>query len=496
MIALGLMKAEVPSSDPAVQACLNRVRGRFSSSAYDPEYRDGHGNYEAAAAIMALSTEDVEGNRGLIAMVATYLIGNQNPNGSWDYVYRNQGDTSISQYAVLGLWEAENAGIDVPASVWDRAATWFMSVQSGAGSWNYHRDDPSRPETCAMTAAGVGSLLICQRQLERHRQTKRGASSMLKALVSDGSQADYRPSNTNAQLDQAIKRGMAWLSTNFALSNNLIAGQTPYYMLYGVERIGALADRQVLGKVDWYSRGREFINSTQRPDGSWHSTFGVEMNTVWSILFLTKSTAKTIQRIQIKRLGAGTLLGGRELPTDLRSMTVAGGRVVSRPMNGAIEGMLAVLEDPRVEKADAAVAGVVERYYSEGPAALRPFKARFRKMLSDRDPGVQRVGAWALAHIGELDAVPLLIDVLAVPNQDEDVVTAARLGLQLLSRKIDGLGPPSPSTPEERLLAAQKWRQWYEAIRPLDALDQEEHPAAPAGAGAPAPTLAPPRSEP
>ena len=43
-------------------------------------------------------------------------------------------------------------------------------------------------------------------------------------------------------------------------------------------------------------------------------------------------------------------------------MTVAGGRVVSRPMNGAIEGMLAVLEDPRAEQADAAVAGLVERY--------------------------------------------------------------------------------------------------------------------------------------
>ena len=51
------------------------------------------------------------------------------------------------------------------------------------------------------------------------------------------------------------------------------------------------------------------------------------MNTVWAILFLTKSTAKTIRRITISpKLGAGTLLGGRELPKDLTSMTVAGGR--------------------------------------------------------------------------------------------------------------------------------------------------------------------------
>ena len=176
------------------------------------------------------------------------------------------------------------------------------------------------------------------------------------------------------------------------------------------------------------------------------------MNTVWAMLFLTKSTAKTLQRIHIQRLGAGTLLGGRGLPKDLTSMTVAGGRVVSRPMNGAIEGMLAVLEDPRAEQADAAVAGLVDRYYREGPDVLRPYKPRFRKMLTDRDPGVRRVAAWALAHTGDMDVVPALIDALNDP--DEDVVDSARLGLQILSRKIEGLGPPSPSTPEQRKEAA------------------------------------------
>ena len=52
----------------------------------------------------------------MIGQIAAYLISRQNGNGSWDYSDRNQGDTSISQYAVLGLWEAENAGVDVPPS--------------------------------------------------------------------------------------------------------------------------------------------------------------------------------------------------------------------------------------------------------------------------------------------------------------------------------------------------------------------------------------------
>ena len=325
-----------------------------------------------------------------------------------------------------------------------------------------------------MTAAGVGSLLICQRQLARFRNTRRETSSLLVPLVVDHGRDDFKPSTSVSQINAAIGRGVSWLSANFVPSNPQVAGQTPYYMLYGVERIGALAEKQTLGRVDWYAKGREFIHSTQRADGSWSAQHGVEMNTVWAVLFLVKSTAKTIQKITIRRLGAGTLLGGRELPKDLSSLTVAGGRVVSRPMNGAIEGMLAVLEDPRAEAADAAVAGMVDRYYTEGPQALRPFKVRFRKMLTDKDVGVRRVAAWALAHMGDLDVIPLLIDALVAPNEEDEVVGSARQGLLLLSRKINGFGPKSPSTAEERKAAAQKWREWYESIRPLDLDDHEE----------------------
>jgi HEAT repeat protein len=83
------------------------------------------------------------------------------------------------------------------------------------------------------------------------------------------------------------------------------------------------------------------------------------------------------------------------------------------------------------------------------------------------------VAAWALSRTGDLDVVPALIDALTDP--EENVVVAARLGLQLLSRKIDGLGPPSPSTPEERLEASKKWRAWYDSIRPLAAEGDEDN---------------------
>ena len=466
MIALALIKAEVPTTDRTVVSLFAKIRSRFNSSGYLPEREGGSEIYEAAAVAMALANLDAESRRAEMEAIARFLTGKQNPNGSWDYTQRNQGDTSISQYAVLGLWEADNAGARVAPEVWDRAARWFLSVQAPAGSWMYHRDQGGI-DTLSMTAAGVGSLLICQRQLAKAGRKNESGNPLLVPLGGEEkTRGPYNAVVSSAAIDQAVKRGLAWLGSQFTTASSPLVGSTVYYMLYGIERIGALADREALGKIDWYAAGRAFIVQSQHADGSWDSKHGPEMNTVWAILFLTRSTAKTLRRIEVKRLGAGTLLGGRGLPKDLSSLTVAGGRIVSRPMNGAVESMLAALEDPRAESADAALSGLVARYQTQGAEALRPHKDRFRKLLSDRDPGLRRVAAWALGRTGDLDAVPPLIDALNDPAQE--VVDSARLGLQILARKVESLGPPSPSTPDQRHEAARRWRAWYQTVRPLD----------------------------
>lgn len=468
MIALALIKCDTPKSDPVLSSCLATIQKRFTGSAYAPQRVGGQEVYEAAVVAMALSNLDSEEYRGMVNLVGAFLLGRQKANGSWDYVNRPFGDTSISQYALLGLWECENAGFEVPPSVWDRAAAWFLSKQAPGGSWNYHRDQPEFGETLSMTAAGVGSLLLCKRELDAFRQSRRGSNPLLTAIAPQNSNANYEVQTSLVQMDQAARKGMAWLASNYTTTNTNRIGQSIYYALYGLERIAAFADRETIGRVDLIEKGRGFIRTTQAADGSWRALPQTDdMNTVWAILYLTKSTAKSIKRVNIKRLGAGTLVGGRGLPSDLTAITVAGGRIMSRPMNGAVEGMLAVLEDPRAQTADAAVSGLIIRFQREGPDALRPYKDRFRKLLTDRDPGMRQVAAWALAHTADLDVVPNLIAALVDP--EENVVTAARTGLQLLSRKIDGLGPPSPSTPEQRKEAAGAWRAWYESIRPLDA---------------------------
>jgi hypothetical protein len=466
LIALAMIKAEVPANDPALAACVDKIRRHFNASIYVPERSGGADVYEAAVVALALANINPESLKGEIAGAAQYIIAHQKANGSWDYNQRTAGDTSISQYAILGLWECENAGVDIPPNVWDKAASWYLSTQSQAGSWNYHRDESFNPETISMTAAGVGSLLICNRQLARHRKAFDSANPLLTPLVPQGASSSYEVSTSASRINEGVRRGIAWIGSNFQVSAQGIIGQSPYYGLYGIERIGALADREKIGGTNWFEQGRKYILGSQKSDGHWAAQHGDVPNTVWAILFITKSTAKSVRKFEIKRLGAGTLLGGRGLPKDLSGLTIAQGRVVVRPMNGAIDGMLDVLADPRSENADSALAGLVERYQTGGPKILRPHKDRFRKLLNDRDPGVRRVAAWALGRTADMDVVPALIAALRDP--DENVVGEARTGLQVISRKIDGYGPVPGSTPEQRAEAAKKWKGWYDSVRPPD----------------------------
>lgn len=474
LAALAMIKGDVPAGDPALVGAINALRSRFGSSSYTPEKGSGGEIYEAGVVIIALSNHDAEAHRAEIQAAADFLIGKQNANGSWDYQGRTAGDTSISQYAVLGLWEAENAGIRVDPAIWDRAAAWYLSTQGSGGGWTYHPDG-GRDDTVSMTAAGVGSLLICLRQLAPYRAVEKSVNPLLIPLVPESERRRFVATTSIASINGGIRSGIAWLAGTLNAGVGQNVGPSPFYALYGIERVGALADQATLGRVDWFNEGRRYLASTQQANGSFNVRFGDVPETAWAVLFLTKSTAKTIKRIQVRRLGSGTLVGGRGLPKDLSQVSVAGGKVIARPMDGAVEGMIAALEDPRVDDASSALAGLIARYGAEGSQALAPHEERFRKLLADPDQGVRRVAAWALARCGDPAAAPVLIKALGDP--DEGVVREARLGLQLMARLIEGYGPPDGAPPEERERAAARWTAWYESIRPVG----EARPAPAAG---------------
>jgi hypothetical protein len=465
---LALVKAGATAADPALQVYLRKLDGRFNGSLYTPE-RAGPGGasiYEAAITAMLYANLAPEAYRPRIQAIADYLMANQQAAGGWDYAHRSAGDCSISQYGVLGLWESENAGIKIPPRVWENAARFYLSVQDPDGGWRYHPDEPGGTATVSMTAAGVGSLLVCQRQLEPYRHASDTGNPLLAPLVADPTdRGGQKVSVSNQAINAAVNRGRAWIGSHFVpAKDSPVFGPSVYYGLYGMERVGALAGRDQIGGLDWFVRGRSFILGSQEGDGHWTTQHGDHPNTAWAVLFLVRATSQSLRKIEIKRLGAGMLIGGRGLPKDLSTLTVAGGRVLTQPMNGAIEGMLATLEDARSDQADAALAGLVDRYRAEGPAALRPHRDRFLRMLkTDPDPGIRGVAAWALARCQDLTLVPELIGALEDP--DDQVVSEARGGLELLSRKLEGFGPASGADAAAKHAAAQKWREWYDGAK-------------------------------
>jgi hypothetical protein len=473
--ALAMLKAEVPKDDPALVATVARFAVTFGKDgSYTPETRGGPDIYEAAVVVMALMNYDHVDYKSQIDLAAQYVIRKQMANGAWDYSTRTEGDTSMTQYAILALWTAESAGIVVKPEVWDRAARWFLSVQAAGGSWNYHRDTATWPETISMTGAGVGSLMICQRQLARHRKGQDLVNPLMIPVEDNGEPGvnRYKVKTSDAEINAGIAKGMTWLVKNFQVSTDPIMGQSPYYALYGMERLAALDEKggTMLDSVRWYDRGLDFVMSTQKANGAWHAQHEDLPNTCWAILFATKATIIDMVKIKL-RLGGGRLFVGEGLPRDMSDVVFIGNQIVPRPMNGAIEEMLSVLEDAKSMKFESALYGLVAKYQTEGSKVLRPQKDRFRKLLHDREATNRAIGTWALARTDDLDVAPLLIRALL--DNDDQVVMEARIGLEFLSRKVEGFGPLDKASPEDKLAAARRWRGWFNSIKPphLDAPD-------------------------
>ena len=81
--------------------------------------------------------------------------------GSWAYSSSKRaqpGDNSNSQYALLGLNAASEAGVPIKPEVWALARAYWEHCQKRDGSWAYTPD--SAASTASMTCAGISSLVI------------------------------------------------------------------------------------------------------------------------------------------------------------------------------------------------------------------------------------------------------------------------------------------------------------------------------------------------
>jgi len=270
LVTFALLKAGQPADRPALAAAIGFVRGVPLQHVYVVSLK-----------IMALVEADPVAYRKEIEAATQWLIAAQNETGLWSYTPGGKRfDHSNSQFALLALHAAAEAGFRVHESVWNRARIAVQKTQNDDGGWDYMTGAQSYG---SMTAAGVSDLLILGRTptIRMEHGFRNGAA----------------PNCGTYKFDEPLVRGLDWLGRNFRVDANPQRGtQWVYYWLYGVERCGILAGQRYLGQHEWYRAGARYLVQQQQADGTWESDLA---NTCFALLFLSKGhRALLVQKLQ------------------------------------------------------------------------------------------------------------------------------------------------------------------------------------------------------
>jgi hypothetical protein len=246
--------------------------------------------YSASLTIMALFTLDREMHVKQITRMADMLARGQCENGQWTYKLRGGsagGDNSNTQFALLALWYARQAGVKVERGVFGKALAYFLTTQNEDGGWGYSEKERSKSYG-TMVATGLTSLLVSRAAITRRK-------------VED----------LHGKLEPKEAAALSWLETHLALDRNpeanfrLGGGQGRprkeitdsfwrHYWLWSLERAMAVTGTTKLGERDWFDEGVKHLAKTVRDDGSWVGSESPLQATGFALLFLSRATRKAV----------------------------------------------------------------------------------------------------------------------------------------------------------------------------------------------------------
>jgi hypothetical protein len=222
-------------------------------------------------------------------------------------------DHSVSQYGVLGMWACEQSGAEVPSDYWQATEkAWRDDQDPATGGWCYGKTPTGDHPICAsMTAAGVATLFITQDYLHP-------------------AQGINCAGNVN---DPHIDAGLKWMADNYEkVFSETTQPWTPYYTMYGVERIGVASGYKYFGKVDWFAQGADFLVHKQLGDGSW---WGGPESTALSLLFLSRGRAPVVMN-KLEYQNGMKIGNWNERPRDVANVVHWIARQTERDLNWQI----------------------------------------------------------------------------------------------------------------------------------------------------------------
>ncbi|MDZ7619573.1 MAG: hypothetical protein U1E05_21440 [Patescibacteria group bacterium] len=471
LVGLAMIKHGANREHPLVQRAVATIRNTLGDR--NPDKLSFREIYGPGLATIFLIEHDPSTYRPEIECLLECLRRAQKPHGGWGYGDRETGDTSMVQYAVLAFWEAKHAGFKVEQPMIEGITEWLLRTQDPSGGFGYQgkvstslgQSVPQDSVRLSLTAAGLGSLYICADMLGLSQQAPQREEGVPAALqeVRDGQPALRQPKTSidPKLIVAAQRRGNQWMAKNFDIAPK----QWTHYYLYALERYMSFreaAEGPDSHRIPWYHQGASFLTKNQEEPGSWTGQGQATVDTAFSLLFLMRSMRKSIDKAQ--GLGAGLLVGGRGLPKDTERVEVRRGRVVSRPLAGPAEELLAMLDDPDLDDDDGAIEQLADLTPEEAHKIFGTRPDRLRQLARGASPQARMTAIQTLAHGRDLEIVPILIHALDDP--DAAVTRAARDGLRRLARKPAGFGLPDAPTPAERADAIRRWKAWYRAVCP------------------------------
>jgi hypothetical protein len=279
LVTLALLNCGVKPEDPAVAKALEYLHGLPPRKTY----------VVALQNLVFLETRK-EKYKPRIQQNADWLVNNavNNARGrdGWSYPGNTVADNSNTQYALLGLYAAKQAGAKIDDDVWKGIQEYYnrhQRKQGTSGYWTYLNsnfgggDGPS----LSMTVAGVCGLIIAGMGLDLSEQQLDEATGIAR-------NCGVYSENTG------VARGMNWIATNFSFESP----KSTFYNVYGMERLGRLSGQRWIGRSDWYRDGCQFLlgkgrdAGLQNEDGSITRGKGIDsaeiLTTSFALLFLSK----------------------------------------------------------------------------------------------------------------------------------------------------------------------------------------------------------------
>ncbi|MCE9606930.1 MAG: DUF4159 domain-containing protein [Planctomycetia bacterium] len=270
LCTLSLLTAGIPKDDSGIQKSLAFLRK------IEPKM-----NYVVSLQTMVFCLAEPQRDLQLIVRNVKFLENQQRRDarysGGWDY---NKGqsavDNSNTQFVALALHEAERAGVVTSEATWRLTRDYWERTQNPDGSWGYVEGQSG---TGSMTCAGLSALLMAREKLND------GDAKV------DGERVECCSDRKD---NSPITRAMNWLGRNFSVHQNPGDMAHVLYYLYGVERVGRLANRRLIGNHDWYREGADALvrRQTQLGAGQWVGVGTGEqrpvIGTCFALLFLAK----------------------------------------------------------------------------------------------------------------------------------------------------------------------------------------------------------------